>query len=110
MQPDTIPALDYFSLLSEAKHGQLDPTLPELRVALLGDAASQQFVPLFKALLRRAGFTAVVYEGPFAGIELEVYDAASPLYRFRPDCVALLNASQALRIQYYARPGTAAEF
>jgi FkbH-like protein len=110
MQTDTSCNLDYCSLISEAKHARIDPNLPEIRIALLGDAGTQQFVPLLKALFRRAGFNAVVYEGPFAGIELEVYDADSPLYRFRPDCVALLNASQALRIQYYARPGTAAEF
>src|SRR5208282_5164274 len=85
-------------------------TLAEIRIALLGDAATQQFVPLLKALLRRAGFQAVVYEGPFAGIELEVYNAASALYRFQPDCIALLNATQALRVQYFGRPGTASEF
>jgi FkbH-like protein len=110
MQSDIISDLDYRSLVSEAKHVQFDPNLPEIRIALLGDAATQQFVPLLKALLRRGGFNAVVYEGPFAGIELEVYDADSPLYRFRPDCIALLNATQALRVEYYARPGTAAEF
>lgn len=110
MRADTSNNLDYCSLISEAKQAQFDPTLSEIRIALLGDAATQQFVPLLKALLRRAGFNAVVCEGPFAGIELEVYDADSPLYRFRPDCIALLNASQTLRTQYFARPGTAAEF
>ena len=37
-------------------------------------------------------------------------DADSPLYRFQPDFIALLNASQALRSEYYARPGTAGDF
>lgn len=110
MHADTITHLDYCSLIAEAKHIQFDPNLGEIRIALLGDAATQQFVPLLKVLLQRAGFNALLYEGPFSGVELEVYDADSPLYRFRPDFVVLLNASQALRIQYYGRPGTAAEF
>jgi FkbH-like protein len=110
MPADSTSELDYCSLVSEAKRAPSDPNLPEIRIALLGDAATQQFVPLLRALLRRAGFEAVVYEGPFAGIELEVYDAASPLYRFQPDCIALLNATQALRVQYFGRRGTASEF
>jgi FkbH-like protein len=110
MQADITRNLDYCSLVSEAKDAQFDPNLTEIRIALLGDAATQQFAPLLKALLRRAGFNAIIYEGPFAGIELEVYQADSPLYRFRPDYIALLNATQALRVEYYARPGTAAEF
>jgi FkbH-like protein len=110
MQPETNSTLDYFSLLSEAKRAQSDPNLPEIRIALLGDAATQQFVPLLKALLRRAGFNSVVYEGPFAGIELDVYDSDSPLYRFQPDFIALLNSTQALRVQYYGRTESASEF
>ena len=110
MKADTRSTLDYCSLVSEAKHAKADPNLPELRIALLGDAATQQFVPLLKALLLRAGFNTVIYEGMFAGIELEVHDADSALYRFRPDCIALLNATQALCSEYYARPGTGGEF
>lgn len=110
MQTDTRNTLDYWALIDEAKRAAFDPTLPEIRIALLSDAATQQCVPLLKVLLRRSGYNAVVYEGPFAGIELEVYDADSPLYRFRPDCISLMNASQTLRTQYFARPRTAAEF
>jgi FkbH-like protein len=110
MPADTNTTLDYCSLISEAKHARPDASLPKIRIALLSDAATQQFVPLLRALLRRAGFEPVVYEGAFASIELEVYDADSPLYRFQPDFIALLNASQALRSEYYARPGTAGDF
>src|SRR5580704_12259689 len=110
MPADPTSDLDYCSLVSEAKRAPSDPNLPEIRIALLGDAATQQFVPLLKALLRRAGFNSVVYEGPFAGIELDVYDSDSPLYRFQPDFIALLNSTQALRVQYYGRMGSASEF
>jgi len=110
MPTETNNTLDYLSLVREAKLVSGDANLPEIRIALLGDAATQHLVPLVKALMRRAGFNSVIYEGPFAGIELEVYDGESPFYRFQPDCVVLLNCAQALRGQYYARAGSAAEF
>ena len=102
--------LEFGGLVSESKRLQPDPDLPEIRIALFGDAATQQFVPLLKVLLRRAGLNALVYEGPFAGIELEAYDADSALYRFEPQFIVLLNATQTVALQFYERPGTASEF
>jgi FkbH-like protein len=110
LQPTINNGLDYFSLLTEAKRADLDRGLPEIRIALLSDAATQQLVPLLRALLGRAGFNLVEYEGPFSGIETEVYDAGSALYRFKPDFIFLLDSTQALRVEYYARPGTGSEF
>jgi FkbH-like protein len=102
--------LDYFSLLSEARRLQPDAALPEVRIAILGDAATQQFVPLIKVLLRRSGFRVEIYEGPFAAAELEAYDANSALYAFNPGFIVLLNSTQALRSQFFTRKGSGSEF
>ena len=80
-------------------------TVPKTRVAILSDAASQQFVPLLRTLFYENGVNAEIYEGAFDAIELEAYDSASPLYEFRPDLVVLANCTQALRARYYQQGG-----
>ena len=71
-------------------------------MALLSDAATQQFVPLLKTLFHENGVGTVFYEGAFDAMELEVLNPASGLYAFLPDVVVLLNSTQALRARYYA--------
>jgi FkbH-like protein len=83
--------------------------LPELRVALLSDAATQLLVPLLRELFRRGGFATSFYEAPFAAIELEVFNPSSDFYAFKPDVVVLLNSTQALRAAFF-QPGTNPEF
>ena len=97
--------LDYFELLREAKAVSTSASGPELKIALLSDAATQQFVPLLRAIFRRHNIAARMYEGPFDAIELDVYNPSSALYEFQPDIVVLLNAVQSLRMRYYARRG-----
>ena len=102
--------LDLNSLVQEGKHLQPSPDLPEVRVAICGDAATQQFVPVLMALLRRAGYNGLPYEAPFAGVELEVFDAGSALYRFQPNFIVLLNCTQALSLEYYHRTVCPSDF
>jgi len=72
-----------------------------MRIALLSDAATQQFIPVLRSLFSENGVTVDFYEGPFDAIELEVVNPASGLYEFKPDVVLLLNSTQALRSRYY---------
>ncbi len=102
--------MDYASLVRAAR--RLDPakTSQKVRIALLSDAATQQLVPLLRVLFHRNGIDAAIYEGPFDGIQLEVFDGNSGLYRFHPDIVVLLNSIQALRVKFGKRSGGAEEF
>jgi predicted enzyme involved in methoxymalonyl-ACP biosynthesis len=102
--------LDYSRLLKEARVMQPTPGMPTLRLALLGDCALQQFVPLLRALFYRANFWAEIHEGSFDGIEFEALNPESALYGFEPDVVVLLNAVQSLRDKYYLRTGDAGDF
>jgi hypothetical protein len=97
MSDRPLPPLDYATLLRVSR--RLDPskTSQKIRIALLSDAATQQFVPVLRALFHRQGVDAVVYEGAFDAIRLETLDPDSGLYRFHPDAVVLLNSVQALR-------------
>ncbi len=78
---------------------------PKTRIAVLSDAASQQFVPLLKTLFHENGVEAELYEGGFDALELETLNPGSGLYAFRPDIVVLANCTQALRARYYQHGG-----
>ena len=101
--------LDYSLLLKEARVLQPAAGLPTMRIALLGDCALQQFLPLLRALFYRGNFSAEFHEGGFDGIEFEALNPQSALYRFEPDVIVLLNAVQSLRDKYYLRPGDASD-
>ncbi len=92
--------LEYSELARAGRKADLQG-LPKLRVALLSDAATQLLVPVLRELFRRAGFAAEIYEGPFAAIELDVFNPCSDLYGFQPDIVVLLNSTQALRAVFF---------
>ena len=95
------PDLEYGRLVRKSK--RLDPSGAghNARLAILSDAASQQFVPLLRSLFHENGVNAEIYEGAFDAIELEVLNPASGLYEFRPDAIVLANCTQALRGRYY---------
>lgn len=102
--------LVYTALVRESKH--LEPTLvlTAVRLALLSDAATQQFVPLLRVLFHRAGFDASIYEGHFDAVALESLNPGSGLYSFQPDAVAVINSVQALRAKFFQRAGTVTAF
>ena len=95
------PDLDYARLVRKSK--RLDPIAGarNLRIAILSDAASQQFVPLLRALFHENCVNAEIYEGAFDALELEILNPASALYAFEPQVVVLANCTQALRDRYY---------
>jgi hypothetical protein len=97
------PLMDYAALVRASRRLDSPPDTPKLRIALLSDAATQQFVPLLRVLFHRCGVDALVYEGPFDGIQLEAMVPNSGLYRFQPEIIVLLNSVQALRTAFGKR-------
>jgi FkbH-like protein len=94
---DSQSELDYQRLLKAGRRLSLPDSAPRVRLALLADCAVQQLAALLTALLGRAGIRAEIYQAAFDAIELESRVADSPLYRFAPDVVVVLNTAQALR-------------
>jgi FkbH-like protein len=107
---DRLPELDYTAVVRASRKLAPPADAPRLRIALLSDAATQQFVPILKVLFFDCGIHAEFYEGPFDAIELEAYNAESGLYRFEPQVIVLLQATQALRASFHRRSGSAREF
>jgi len=103
-------SLDYRALVAASR--RLDPAKAarKVKVALLSDAATQRFVPVLRTLFHRQGVEAEIYEAPFDGLELEIYNPASGLYQFKPDFVVVLNSVQALRANFLKRPGDSISF
>ncbi|MBV8855151.1 MAG: HAD family hydrolase [Sinobacteraceae bacterium] len=106
MNPNKTPDLDYGRLVKRSRQllrAAVDAggLLGGLRVALLSDAATQQFVPVLRALLADNGIAAQFYEGLFDAIELEAIDPASALHAFKPDFILVINSAQGLRARYY---------
>ena len=93
--------LDYFKLIKAEK--KLDPkaTTRTIRVAVLGDCATQQVCALLRVLLRRQGIGAEIYEAGFDTIETEIIDPDSSLYAFRPDAIVIVNTTNALKPRFY---------
>src|SRR5437773_9040127 len=94
-------ALDYARLVRDSRRMNPDDAQRRMRIAILSDAASQQFVPLLKTLIHENGVSAEFYEAPFDAFELEALNATSALYEFLPNVIVLPNCTQALRSSYY---------
>jgi FkbH-like protein len=97
--------LDYRRLVRASKQLVPGRVGEHLRIAIISDAATQQFVPLLRTLFHENGVNVEVYEGAFDAFELEVYNEASGLYELRPNVVVLATCTQALRTRYYLSGG-----
>jgi FkbH-like protein len=100
MQPLADDALDYRRLMKAGRRAAQDESAGVIKLAILADCAVQQLAILLKALLAEAGLRAQIYEGAFDAIEAESRAADSPMYRWAPDAVIILNSAQALRAVY----------
>ena len=106
MKANNSANLEYGRLVRASRNIQYSPGTQQTRIAILSDAASQQFVPLLRTLFYENGVKADIYEGAFDALELEAIDPGSGLYQFRPDIVVLANCTQALRARYYQSGGS----
>jgi FkbH-like protein len=106
----TTAGLDYFELLKKSKNRDDSACKESLRLAIIGDSATQQLAALLSVLFQEHDIRLEVFEGPFDAIELQVHNPNSELYRFRPDIILILNVTQALRMRYYRRPSSGADF
>ena len=102
--------LDYFRLNAKLRRLDLSQCRETVRLALVGDAATQQLASLLTVLFAQQEVRLEIWEGPFDAIELQAYNPNSELYRFAPDFIAIMNVTQALRTRYYAREGSGTDF
>jgi FkbH-like protein len=70
--------------------------LASLKVALLGDSATQLLVQALKGAAYNEGFNLQVWEADFNQVERQVFDEGSELYEFTPDIVIIFQSSHKL--------------
>ena len=94
-------ALDYFALAKEARRLDTSACTQTVRLALLGDCATQHLTAILRVLFCKSGIDALIFEAEYDAIESQAFDPDSQLYAFAPDAIVLLNSTARLRARYY---------
>jgi FkbH-like protein len=102
--------LDYLALAKAAKQLDKSRCRQKVRVAVLGDSATQHLTAILPVLFARASIDVSLFEAEYDSIELQAFDPASELYAFAPDAIVLLNSTGKLRKNYYAFGDNKADF
>ena len=88
--------LPFHKLISLGRRIDRNDCAHQVRVAILGDAATQHYSQALAAVFRLRGWWPDIYEAEFDTIRQEILDPASNLYRGNPEFVVLFMATQAL--------------
>jgi len=75
-------------------------SLKQIKVALLGDTATQLLNQALRGTGYEYGFDLQIFEADFNQIERQVFDAASELYAFNPEVVIVFRSAHKLAATY----------
>jgi FkbH-like protein len=75
--------------------------LKKVKVALLGDSATQLLVQAIKGYGYDVGINFEIYEADYDQIEMQVLDMESELYAFNPEYVIIYHSVEKLLTQFY---------
>ncbi len=84
--------------------------LQTVRVALLGDTATQFLNQSLRGTGFDRGFDLIIWEADFNQVERQVFDVSSELYAFRPELVIIFHSSHALLQKYNKQEGSQSHF
>lgn len=74
--------------------------LKAIKVALLGDSATQFLVQALRATGYEAGYDLQIWEAEFNQIERQVYDPGSEFFEFKPEIVIIFQSTHKLLTKY----------
>ncbi|MFN3968669.1 HAD-IIIC family phosphatase [Flavobacterium sp.] len=75
-------------------------TLKTIKLAVLGDTATQFLTQAIRGLGYDKGFDIQIWEADFDQIELQISDSESELYEFKPELVLIFQSSHKLLAKY----------
>jgi FkbH-like protein len=99
-QPWRIADLSLAELLKQGRSATRDHCNTELRLAILGDCATQHYSQCVAAALKLRRIWPEIYEAEFDSIQQETLDRGGPLFRHAPKAVVLFNCVQQLEDQF----------
>ncbi len=74
--------------------------LPQIKIALLGDSATQFLAQGLRGIGFEKGFSFNIWESDFNQIERQVLDPTSELYEFKPEIVLIFHSTHKLLAKY----------
>jgi len=89
---------DFFQLKKNLKNDF--SKLPKIKIAILGDSATQLLSQSIKAMGYESNFNLIIYESEYNQIQSEVLDTNSGLYDFNPDVIIIFQSSHKLLLKY----------
>lgn len=93
--------MEFSNFLREVRRFEKNKKVVEgkkIRIAVLGSFSIQYFVKILHFDLAEAGYDAEIYEGEYAGINMDVFQEDSPLYQFDPDYIIILPYYTDIRV------------
>ncbi len=82
---------DFKTLKKAAKNA--DTTLPKVKIALLGDTATQFLATAIKGAAQQNGFYADLFEAEFNQVEQQIFDPESDLHKFQPQFTVIFQST-----------------
>ena len=78
------------------KLAKVELDTPKIKVALLGDTATQLLVTAIKGEATDRGFSLDLYEGEYSQVERQLMDSTSELYKFDADIIVIFQSTHKL--------------
>ena len=78
------------------KLAKVDLNVPKMKVALLGDTATQLLVTAIKGEAVDRGYSLDLYEGEYSQVERQLMDPTSELYEFDADIIIVFRSTHKL--------------
>jgi FkbH-like protein len=94
--------LPLHKLIASARRVSQQSCARVVRIAVLGDAATQHYCQALSAMMKLRGVWPELYEAEFDMIRQEVLDPNSGFNQFKPEFVILFNVVQALESRFVA--------
>lgn len=95
--------MEQFSFQALKKNHKKDfSSFKKIKIAVLGDFATQMYVQAFKGYGYEVGLDFDIFEAEYNQIDYQVYNTSSKLYEFEPEFVIIFNCTNKL-VQKFGR-------
>jgi|CZKP01.1.fsa_nt_gi FkbH-like protein len=91
--------MNFYDLKSNLKRDFSN--LKKVKVALLGDSATQLLVKALKGYGYEVGYNFDIFEADYDQIDIQIYDSESELYKFKAEYIIIYHSTEKLLKKFY---------